>query len=157
MANFRILLAGAAAAGLIGAAVPLAAHADEAVRSSAATGTDQIVVPYGDGHLYAADRANGQGDYCKWSGSDNNWRTCRDGGANPRNMHNRATQVDNQMTYDVKLYDGLGYGGAWRCMQSNTHYDNLSLGREVFNRGSGSGLGQSMNNRISSHSRSANC
>lgn len=112
-----------------------------------------------DGYFYAADYPYGKGEYCRWSGNDSNWETCKDGDGDSvyEGMYNRASQMFNNgfpVGYDdVNVYWGLSYEGAYRCLARGNHWDDLPLNRETFNhRGTnGRGYGESLNNNVASH------
>ncbi|MFD0884514.1 hypothetical protein ACFQ08_08095 [Streptosporangium algeriense] len=115
-----------------------------------------------DGYFYAAEHPYGGGKYCRWFGDDTSWKTCSDAGGNQVNMENRASQMFNNGFPgghdDVRVYWGPGYTGAWRCLATGNHWDDLPLGRETFNKGSGlSGYGQSINDNVASHQWVSSC
>ncbi|MER6575924.1 hypothetical protein [Nonomuraea sp. NPDC001023] len=113
-----------------------------------------LLIP--DGFFYAAEHPNGLGKYCRWLLYDTSWADCLNGENQTISMENQASQMFNNGFpggYSVvKLYWGRNYTGAWRCLASGNHWDNLSLGRETFNGGAGlSGYGQSLNDNVASH------
>ncbi|MGW2049853.1 hypothetical protein ACWCPF_32405 [Streptomyces sp. NPDC001858] len=81
-------------------------------------------------------------------------------------MWNRASQLWNNGfpggNDDVNLYYHRSQAGAYRCLPNGSHWDDLPLGRETFNRaGSGTGgsdgLNQSLNNNVASHKWVTSC
>ncbi|GAB3953893.1 hypothetical protein GCM10029976_094980 [Kribbella albertanoniae] len=117
-----------------------------------------VTAPPPDGHLYAwLDINAGEYYHCRWVGNDDNWTNCTDWDGVARNMHDRASSVQNRgYTKEVNLYNDAGQRGAWRCLSRGEFWPDLRNVR--FNRGSSeTGYNYPMENRISSHLWVSSC
>ena len=139
------VLAPAASAAPAPAPVPGASSAQAATAAAAPNAT--ALAP-ADGYFYAYADSNYGGKYCRWVGNDTDWSSCSPGG----NLRNQASSLWNNgyagSFDDVYVYWGLSYGGAYACIGNGLAYSNLS--NYVFPVG-GSGVGENMNDNISSH------
>ncbi|MFC9330238.1 hypothetical protein [Kitasatospora sp. NPDC057015] len=96
-----------------------------------------------DGNLHAYLGVNRTTQCAQWAGNSSNWGSC----ANvTHSLWNNG--VDDGMG-DVLVYWGTGYSGAYRCIDTGTVIDDLST--VTFNRGTGGGRGQTLENNIASH------
>jgi hypothetical protein len=157
MSKVKMFISSVAIAGLTVLVVPSAAQADTRATAFAAAAAD--------GFFYAADLPNGQGKYCRWLGNDTDWSTCSDpsGSVGGNGMLNQASQMFNNGVPggydDVNVYYNKGYDGAFRCLATGNHWDNLSLGIETFDHWgtNGQGYGKSLNNDVASHKWVTSC
>ncbi len=96
-----------------------------------------------DGRLYAYYDYNYQRYCASWSGDSKNWGRCRN---TTSSLWNNGYPGDYD---DVRVYWGLNHSGAYRGVHNGVGLANLS--RWTFDRNTGAGSGQSLNNNISSH------
>ncbi|WP_433412060.1 hypothetical protein ACQP1V_24450 [Microtetraspora malaysiensis] len=171
MRGINSVAVGLAIAGLATVLTTGQAWADDTAPTSSSVpadgSTENAVTPENltaaDGYFYAAEHPYGVGKYCRWAGNDDDWRDCKNGGGAWVNMGNQASQMFNNGfpggADDVRVYYGLNYTGAWRCLATGNHWDDLPLGRETFNGGgsSKSGYGQSLNDNVMSHNWVTSC